>query len=204
MDSLRRAADVTAQPQRWLWWRRIPCNAITLVDGDPGQGKSLLTLAIVAAVTRGKRLPGHRGTPAEGPVVLLNCEDDAGRQVKPRLQAQGANLENVFILDHLLPAGAKKRPLWLPDDADEITRAIASKGAIMLVIDPVMAFLSPNVRAYSDQSVRASLLPLQQIANAHGVAVILVRHLNKTPSGKAMYRGGGSIGFMGLARSSFL
>jgi putative DNA primase/helicase len=208
----------------WLWPGRIPLGTITLLDGDPGLGKSLLTLDLVARVTRGAAMPdGDAGGPegavdgagggAEGAVdggaVLLSAEDDLAATVRPRLRAAGADVQRVVAVQTVLAYDAAtgedyERGFALPGDIPLLAAAIGAVDAKLLVIDPLMAYLDARVNSWRDQDVRAALAPLARLAERTGVAVVVLRHLTKGGGTNALYRGGGSIGIIGAARSGLL
>ena len=83
-------------------------------------------------------------------------------------------------------------------------RLIGEQRADLVVIDPVMAFLPPEVAATADQCVRQVLTPLAVAADRADCAVLLVRHLRKAGAAKAMYRGLGSVGIIGACRTGLL
>ena len=186
---------------QWLWFGRMPLGKITVLDGDPGLGKSVLTLDIAARVSTGREMPD--GTPGvQGGVVLLSAEDDMGDTVRPRLEEAGANLERIVDISFTEPHLGKL--LSIPLDMKEIENAILRVKAKLVVIDPIFAFLG-DVDTNKDTSVRTALAQLAKLAERRGVAVILVRHLNKgEQTTKAIYRGSGSIALVGLARSGLL
>jgi hypothetical protein len=199
----------TVQPQRveWLWTSRIPLGKLTIIDGDPGLGKSVLTLDLAARVSRGWGMPD--GEPGEdrdpAGVVLLTAEDGLEDTVVPRLEAAEADRARILALDLITdPDGPGKRLLALPDDADCIKTAVTRMGAVLVVVDPLTAFLGPDINSHRDHDCRRALWPLAQLADETGAAVVVVRHLNKTPGGSPIHRGGGSIGIIGAARSGLL
>lgn len=197
-------STVQARPSTWLWTGRVPRGCVTVLDGDPGLGKSLLTLDLAAHVTTGRPMP-FGGPPPAGPagVVLLNAEDDLHATVLPRLVAAGGEPGRVLCLSTLPGSAGDKELLQLPADLRFLRRAVRSMGAALVLIDPLMAWLGPEVNTASDQDVRRALHPLACLAQETGAAVVVVRHLNKA-AGKALYRGGGSIGIVGAARSALL
>jgi archaellum biogenesis ATPase FlaH len=203
-----RLADVMPERVAWLWSGYIPLGKVTVLDGDPGLGKSLTTLDLAARVTTGSTMPD--GTPGiQGGVVLLSAEDDLADTIRPRLDAAGADLSKVVALDAVTATDpdtgeANERPVYLPGDLPSLKEAITANEAKLVVIDPLMAFLEGDVNAHRDQDVRRALRPLTTLAQETGAAVLIVRHLNKAPGGKAIYRGGGSIGIAGAARSALL
>src|SRR5215204_1590135 len=191
-------ADVSAETVEWLWERRIPLGKITVLDGDPDNGKSVLTTDLAARVTTGRPMPYGFGKafPQAG-VVILSAEDGVGDTIRPRFDAAGGDPSKVVILGNDDPFG-------LPEDLPQLERAIERVGAKLVIVDPIMAFLGENINSNSDKDVRSALKPLKQLAERTGAAVVIVRHLNKTPGGNVLYRGGGSIGIIGAARSGLV
>ena len=197
-------SDVVPERVTWLWSARVPFGKLTVLDGDPGLGKSTLSLELAARVSRGLPLPGDE-TAAYGPsgVVLLSAEDDLADTIRPRLDAAGADVTRVLAL-RTVPNGEDDLPPSIPDDLDYIHAAIRRVDAKLLIVDPLMAFLNGTVDAHKDQQVRRALHRLSNLAEDTGVAIIVVRHLNKASGGNPLYRGGGSIGIVGAARSGLL
>ncbi len=195
-DVGRSLADVEPEDVEWLWPRRIPKGKITILDGDPDNGKSVLTTDLAARVTAGLALPD--GTPVEAAgAVLVSAEDGAADTVRPRFDAAGGDPSKALLL-------GDEELFYIPEDVPLLERAIKQVGASMVVIDPIMAFLSGDLNSNRDQDVRRALTPLKRMAERTGAAVVLVRHLNKTPGGNPLYRGGGSIGIIGAARSGLV
>ena len=198
---LQRVNELTAESVAWLWTGRLALGKVAMLDGDPGLGKSLLALDLCARLSTGRPLPDGSPGPGVGNALVLNAEDGPQDTTRPRLEALGADLGRVFVLR---PADDLRAPLRLPGQAKLLDTALERTQARLLVLDPVVAFLDAAVFGSSDQGVRRALLPLVGLAARHGCAVWLVRHLNKTPGGRALYRGGGSIGFLGACRSGWL
>ncbi len=180
----------TRSPVQWLWPGWVARGVLTLLDGDPGMGKSTLAAELAARVSR----EGHR-------VLLLSAEDDPGRVLRPRLEASGAVLEHVWLLDSV---GPERRPAELPDDAALLGELIDAGRAALVVVDPFLAFLGRGVQANSDQQIRRALHRLKQLAEQRQCAVLLIRHLNKSSHMPALYRGGGSIGILGACRTALI
>lgn len=192
VESLSRVRPATV---RWLWQPRLPRGKLALLDGDPGVGKSLLTIDLAARLSRGGPLPDGSTAGRPHTVLLLNAEDAAADTTLPRATAAGADLDHIGIIS----AGGVRLPDALPD----LETAIADHRADLLVIDPLMAFLPPTVAANLDQCVRTALTPLAALAERTDCAVLLVRHLRKR-GGPALRRGQGSMGIVGAARTALL
>jgi hypothetical protein len=196
-------ADVEPEKVEWLWDRRIPLGKITVLDGDPGNGKSVITTDLAARLSVGRRFPDGQPCEAAG-VVIMNAEDGLADTIRPRLDAAGGDASRVLSLA-TVPVGdhGDERHLTIPEDIPIIQAGIERVGAKLVIIDPLMAYLSGNSNAHKDQDVRRALAPLARMAERTGAA-LLVRHLNKAQGGNALYRGGGSIGIIGAARSGLL
>jgi hypothetical protein len=198
----RRLSEVVAQHVEWLWDKRIPLGKLTVMEGDPDNGKSALTTDFTARVSVGRPWPD--GAPSEaGGVVLLNAEDGVADTIRPRVDAACGDADKVLDLA-TVPDGDSERLISIPEDLDLIQQGIERVGAKLVVVDPLMAFLSSDVNSHRDQDVRRALAPLAKLAEETGVAVVVVRHLNKASGGSPIYRGGGSIGIVGAARSALL
>jgi putative DNA primase/helicase len=195
-------SEVSPETVEWLWEGRIPKGKLTVIEGDPGTGKSLLTMYLAACVSTGAPLHGGSKTEAAG-VVLLSAEDGIGDTIRPRLDAAGGDPEKVLSLT-TLGEGDEERSLSLPDDILAIERGIEEVSARLVIVDPLVIFLNPKLDPYKDKDVRQALAPLAALAQRTGTAIVVVRHLTKAEKGKALYRGGGSIGIIGAARSGLL
>lgn len=208
MPVTRRLSDIEPEAIRWLWPGRIALGKLTLLAGDPGLGKSLVTLDVAARVTLGSPWPDDRDTRApRGSVVLVGCEDDLADTVRPRLDAAGADVRRVITLDGVRRASAPDAPpdpVDLERDLGTIEEAI--RGATdcrLLIVDPISAFLGPNCDSHSNADVRRLLGPLAALAERQRVAVLLVSHLNKAAGGAAIYRTMGSLAFGAAARAAW-
>lgn len=192
-------SEVRERPLRWLWPNRLPLEAISLLDGDPGQGKSCVIYDLAARVTRGKPMPNCTGHSEPAGVVLLQAEDNLQSTVLPRLKAAGADINRIYAFD---PASFHADPFILPKDLLLLEKAAADVRAKLVVLDPLAAFLGSSTA--SDVAVRKTLGPLAAFAERAGLAILAVRHLTKGGSAKALYRGTGSIALIGAARSALL
>lgn len=209
---MTRMSSVEAEKVEWLWKARIPLGKITICDGDPGLGKSLITLDLAARVSRGGIMPDDTaGLLEPRTVLLLSAEDALGDTVRPRLEAAGADCSRIHAIESIRNfrvnnEGAATEMDVEPDlgAADALREAILRESAALVVVDPLMAYLPPNVDAHRDQDVRRILRPLAKVAEETGAAILLIRHLCKTAGRTAIYRGGGSIGIIGAARTGLL
>jgi AAA domain len=203
-DDLPPVSAIQRQQVSWLWPGRIPRGKVTVLDGDPGTGKSTLTLTITAMVTTGSPFPdGTR--PERGGVLLLSAEDDVSDTIRPRLEAAGADLDHCWVLDEIHPGDEPPRPPEFPTDLERLEKLIVIHGAALVVIDPLMAYLSGMVDSHRDQDVRRVMAGFKRVAERTGAAILIVRHMNKDEGGgSALYRGSGSIGIVGAARAGLL
>jgi len=199
---LIRLSDVKPEQVRWLWPSYIPEGKITLIDGDPGLGKSTMILDIASRLSMGKLMPDGSSC-TRGGTVLMTMEDGLSDTIRPRLDAAGADVSRIAALQGVTTEEGKPR---IPTVADilAITQAVKEVGASLVIIDPLMAYLSGNTNSYKDQDMRRALSPLAHMAEVLRVAVVVVRHLNKSGGSQSIYRGGGSIGIIGAARCGLL
>ena len=204
----RRASDITPQEIRWLWPQRIALGKLSLIAGDPGLGKSLLSLRIAAIVSRGGLWPVDQTQSPPGSVLIVSAEDGADDTIVPRLAAAGADLSKIHILDHVRVLGADGKPLdrelSLESDIAWVEKTIADLDDCRLVIvDPISAYLG-KVDSHRNTEVRAVLGPLAKLAGRLDVAIQAVSHLNKSAGDSAAYRVVGSIAFSAAVRGSLL
>jgi hypothetical protein len=192
---------------KWLWELEIPEGELTIMDGDPGLGKSTLDCFIAARVTRGEPFPGEgkglRRPPA--PVVWISAEDDASKTTKPRLRAAGADLTKVAFWDGVRGDGSKSSADLVslpqfPQDMERLEWMVRKHGVRLVVIDPLFAHIDAKYDSHKDQHIRQVLNRMADLAHQAGVAVLCVRHLNKKEGSAGIYRGSGSIGVIGAAR----
>ncbi|HUU66733.1 MAG TPA: AAA family ATPase [Methyloceanibacter sp.] len=198
------ADEIAPQKVTWLWPGMIPKSALAIIDGDPGVGKSTICIDLAARVSSGGTMPDGT-TCAPGTALILSAEDNPATTIVPRLIAAGADLSRVRIVDSETEvAGHVARMVSLPDDVASLQREIDACAADLVVVDPLVAFLGRKISVNKDQEVRQALSPLKTLAEDTGVTILVVRHLNKKEGMPAIYRGGGSIGVVGAARSALL
>ncbi len=203
-----RLADVRPEPVAWLWPGRFALGKLTLIAGDPGLGKSFLTLDMASRVSTGTGWPDGGGERfAPGGVVLLSAEDAIADTIRPRLDAAGADVRRIVALEAIqsrADSGRESiRAFDLSRDLPALELAIRLVDACRLVvIDPVTAYLG-GIDSHKNADIRALLAPLGALATRHRVAVVAVTHLNKSAGGLAIYRLMGSLAFAAAARSAW-
>jgi hypothetical protein len=198
-------SDVCVQRLDWLWPGRLPTGKATLLDGDPDQGKSLLTLDWTARLTTGRAMPDGF-TPAEPcSVLLLGREDGLEDTVVPRLRAAGADLTRVHRLEATADPRGRMRPVSFPRDCDVLRETLHETHARLVIVDPFAAFLDESVSSLNEQMARRALEPLIRIGKETNATILMVRHFTKRDrAAPALHRGGGAVGIIGLARTAVL
>lgn len=198
---IHRADQVREREVTWLWPGYLPAGKLTIVEGDPGDGKSVMTCDLAARFSTGAPLPDGSKAPI-GPtdVVMISAEDDPEDTIRPRLRVAGADLRRVhLVLEGSIPG----TPFDLLRDLPALEQFITTHHVGLVVIDPLMAFVPGTIDAYKDAEVRRLLWPITTMAMRTVCAVLLVRHLVKSRT-KAISAGGGSMGFVGAARVAYL
>ena len=187
-----RMADVELTAVDWLWFPYIPFGKLTIIQGNPGEGKTYFAMRLAAACTNRKPLP-NMPTLEPFNVIYQTAEDGLGDTVKPRLLEADADLEKVLVIDD------RDAPLTLTDE--RLARAIRENNARMVIIDPVQAFLGADVDMNRANEVRPIFRSLGDVAQATGCAIVLIGHLNKAAGTQSTYRGLGSIDITAAVRS---
>jgi len=190
-------SDVEPEAIAWRWPGRIADGKLCLVVGDPGVGKSWITLDIAARVTTGGAWPDGDNSQEPGDVLLMTVEDGLADTIRPRLDNMGADVQRVHHLA-VLRAGAHERGVQL-GDVGAIEEAIRQTRARVVIIDPLSAYVG-DADSHRDSEVRGLLAPLALLADRQRVALIGVMHLSKGQNRPAVYRPGGSIAFAAAAR----
>lgn len=195
---------------RWLWFGRIPFAKPMVLEGDPDFGKSTVAVDLAARTTNGSLMPDGTKSDRYGNVLIMSAEDAAGDTIRPRLEAAGADLSKVIVLDAVKVTKSdgttEEIPAVLPDHFDVLRKLIVDNEIVLVIIDMLMAYLSDAVDSHKDQEMRKEILtPLGKIAEETGCAIICVRHLTKSDrGGKLVYRGQGSIAIIGQARAGLM
>jgi hypothetical protein len=185
-------ASIESEKVSWLWEPYLPAGKLTIVEGDPGAGKTWLTLAIGVKLT----VEGHN-------VLYATAEDGLADTIRPRVEGMGADLSRFFILRGARDKKGETLPFTLAEP-EVLEKAILTYHPALVVLDPIQGFLGGNVDMHRANEVRAKLAPLARIAETYGCAVVIVRHLSKALAGRSIYRGLGSIDFTAAARSVLL
>ena len=198
MNDLINMNDVVTEEVAWLWPGYIPAGKLTIVRGNPGEGKTMLMMHVISRLTQGRPLPGEPDDAFRDPVncIYQTAEDGLGDTIKPRLEANGADCSRVFVIDET------KDPLSFSDE--RIEAAIRETKAKLFILDPLQAYLGAGVDMYRANEVRPQFHTLKVIAERTGCAIVLIEHLNKMKGMKAINRGLGSMDITGAARSVLL
>ena len=183
----------------WLWEDRIPLGEITLLDGDPGDGKSTLMYDIAARVTTEAPMPFAKDAVVPAGVILLQEEDSVAATIRPSIEAAGGDINRVHVYER---NASFENPLSLPRDIRTIEDAVCSIDAKLIVIDPLLSFIEGA--ANSPASIKKAMSVLARVAQKRNVAIVVVRHLTKAKTSNSKYQGTGSIGIIGAARSALL
>jgi RecA-family ATPase len=189
--------QIKAEKVDWLWKNRIPIGRLTMLDGDPGSGKSTLSLVIASAVSRGLPLPFGEKPKAAANVLLMSCEDGYSDTIRPRLDSAGADVSRIVIPN----PGRGLATTML--NASFIEQAVKIAGPALVIVDPIVAFARGKNTDKANE-VRELLSPLMSIAERHALACLVIRHFTKQVDARAMYRGAGSVDFMAACRSAFI
>ena len=187
-----RMSDVELTPVDWLWKPYLPFGKLSVLQGNPGEGKTYFAMHLAAACTNGKLLPNmERIEPFN--VIYQTAEDGLGDTVKPRLIEAGADLDRVLVIDD------SDVQLTLSDE--RIEKAIIENNARLVIIDPIQAYLGADVDMNRANEVRPIFMRLGQVAQRTGCAILLIGHLNKAAGMQSLQRGLGSIDIAAAVRS---
>ena len=187
-----RMSDVELTPVEWLWKPYLPFGKLSVLQGNPGEGKTYFAMHLAAACTNGKLLPNmERVEPFN--VIYQTAEDGLGDTVKPRLIEAGADLDRVLVIDD------SDVQLTLSDE--RIEKAIVENNARLVIIDPIQAYLGADVDMNRANEVRPIFMRLGQVAQRTGCAILLIGHLNKAAGMQSLQRGLGSIDIAAAVRS---
>ena len=194
-------ADETEPEQTtWVWFPYIPAGRITIIAGDPGTGKSQISIDLISRISRGDGMPDGTVAAMSGYCAVVTAEDHTSETVIPRIMACGGDRKRLAVVRKVKIDG-QERYLSLPRDLGYLRQFILKYQLKVLVLDPLDAFLGKTLDTYKNHDVRLALSPLEDVAEETNCAVIIIAHLNKKEDVATLYRVGGSIGFIGAARS---
>ena len=207
--------SVKVEQIEWLLYPFIPFGKVTIIQGDPGEGKTTMVLQIIAKLTRGEPILLNQKSqkeaqkdneknlkqevlPQDNPmqpvnVIYQTAEDGLGDTIKPRLLAAGADCSRVLVIDD------REQPLTMLDV--RLEEAIMQTKARMVMLDPIQGFLGTDVDMHRANEIRPLMKRVAVLAEKYHCAIILIGHMNKNSNGKSSYRGLGSIDFQAAARS---
>lgn len=184
--------DVEVESIEWLFYPFIPYGKITIIQGDPGEGKTTLVLQIIASLTKGTSVLEDKETEPIN-VIYQTAEDGLADTIKPRLLKANADCSRVLVIDD------RDIPLTMLDI--RLEQAIAETKARLVVLDPIQGFLGTGVDMHRANEIRPVMKHISELAEKYKCAIILIGHMNKCSMGKSAYRGLGSIDFQAAARS---
>lgn len=189
-------SEVETEEVSWLWHPFIPYGKLTIIQGDPGDGKTTFVLNLAARLSRGEGLEEGEVNGGAVKIIYQTAEDGLADTVKPRLEAAGADCSNVMVIDE------GDQSLSMSDA--RLDQALTETGARVLILDPMQAYLGGTVDMNRANEARDVTKRLGALADKHKCAIILIGHMNKAAGNKAAYRGMGSIDFYAVARSVLL
>jgi RecA-family ATPase len=199
MSGARCAASIEPRDIAWFWKPYLPRGMLSLLDGDPGCGKSYLTLSLAAALSTGRPFPGVVGRPrSPRPSLICSAEDPAEEVIVPRLRALDADLTLVHILD--------SRALDRFDDDGKrvLRRTLGEVRPHLFTIDTIIPYLPPGVGTQQATDVRPTLRWLADLTNEYSTCGLVLRHLRKAEGDNPLHAGQGTMDFIGTCRSTWL
>lgn len=189
-------SDVESKEISWLWYPFIPYGKLTIIQGDPGEGKTTLVLNIAAVLSKGQGLDEHMNPEQPLHIIYQTAEDGLADTVKPRLEKAQADCNNIFVID--------ETDVSLSMLDERIEQAILKEKAKLMILDPIQAYLGAKMDMNRANEARDMTKHLGRVAERTGCAIVLIGHMNKNAGGKVAYRGMGSIDFFAVARSVLL
>ena len=189
-------SDVESKEISWLWYPFIPYGKLTIIQGDPGEGKTTLVLNIAAVLSKGQGLDEHMKPEQPLHIIYQTAEDGLADTVKPRLEKAQADCNNIFVID--------ETDVSLSMLDERIEQAILKEKAKLMILDPIQAYLGAKMDMNRANEARDMTKHLGQVAERTGCDIVLIGHMNKNAGGKVAYRGMGSIDFFAVARSVLL
>lgn len=193
---LIRMSEIESQEIEWLWYPFIPYGKLTIIQGDPGDGKTTLVLNIAAKLSKGLGMDEAMQISEPMNIIYQTAEDGLADTVKPRLEAAGADCKKIAVIDE------SEKSLFMVDE--RLEEAIIKTNARLLILDPIQAYLGGGMDMNRANEARDMTKKLGLLAEKYKCAIVLIGHMNKATGNKAAYRGMGSIDFFAVARSVLL
>ena len=189
-----KASDIEPKEVKWLWYPYIPFGKVTLLQGDPGDGKSKFMLSLAALLSKGEHLPFADEEERE-PITIIyqTTEDDADDTVVPRFNSAGGNGDNLIFI--------KEDMKSLSFGDNRIREAIEKYNAKLLILDPMSSYIGESCSMNNANETRAEFNHLIAVAKETGCAIVIIAHMNKMKDSNPLYRTNGSIDIAGAARS---
>jgi putative DNA primase/helicase len=195
--------DVQCEAVSWMWPGRLACGHVTLMAGAPGDGKSQISCDVTARITIADVWPDGGRAPL-GSVIMLSAEDSVKDVIRPRLEAAGADISKVHVVNAAISKDGNQRTFDLQTDLAGLRRLVAKIGDVALVIlDPITSYMGSKIDSHRTTDVRSVMEPLTRFAEETGVAVLAISHPPKAPQGKAINAVTGSLAFVAAARMVF-
>ncbi len=188
-----KASEIEPKEVKWLWYPYIPFGKVTLLQGDPGDGKSKLMLSVAALLSKGEPLPFTEEETEPMTVIYQTTEDDADDTVVPRFNSAGGNGENLIFI--------KEDEKSLSFGDNRIAEAIEKYHAKLLILDPMSSYIGESCSMNNANETRAEFNHLIAVAKNTGCAIVIIAHMNKMRDTNPLYRTNGSIDIAGAARS---
>ena len=190
-----KASEITPKEVRWLWYPYIPFGKVTLLQGDPGDGKSKLMLSLAALLSKGAPLPfadeNESGEPMT--VIYQTTEDDADDTVVPRFNSAGGDGDRLIFI--------KENEKSLTFGDDRIREAVEKYNAKLLILAPMSSYIGGDCSMNNANETRSEFNHLIAVAKDTGCAIVIIAHMNKAKDTSPLYRTNGSIDIAGAARS---
>lgn len=188
-------ADIEATEVKWLWYPYIPYGKITIIQGDPGEGKTTLILNLAAMLSNGEKLPESNDESEPINIIYQTAEDGLADTVKPRLEAAKADSKRIMVID--------ETNIELSMTDIRLETAISQTNAKMVILDPLQAYIGASV-VHRANEIRPVMKHLADVAQKYQCAIVFIGHMNKSINMKSSYRGLGSIDIPASARSVLL
>ncbi len=189
-------SEIESEEVSWLWYPFIPYGKLTIVQGDPGDGKTTFVLNVAAKLSKAEALDETMKCEEPIHIIYQTAEDGLADTVKPRLEKAGADCTRISVIDE------SDKSLSMVDE--RLEEALQRTNAKLLILDPIQAYLGGGMDMNRANEARDMTKRLGVLAEKYKCAIVLIGHMNKAAGNKAAYRGMGSIDFYAVARSVLL